>query len=296
MKRKREEANADQHSTKVSNDEDSTNQDAPKQHNVSKGKRTDSQDTGTYQEYVRSQRRSQRQLADNRDGDADPSEDERLPRTVFVGNVPVGTTSKDLKKLFKPYGAIESVRFRGVVPECPKIPKRDALLGGRIHRSVDTLIAYVVFADTEEVEKSVAEAVDGVNMTVLKEKHLRVTRASHKLFHRGLSIFLGNLPFDASEEDVVGAFQEAVSDSGSTVLRARIIRDKKTGVGRGIGFVSFDDVLGVRWCLNLQGQIVVGGRVVRMERADKMLKSNTKSFKRERKRVQRLERKRQRSE
>ena len=39
---------------------------------------------------------------------------EKMARTVFVGNVPVTTDRKALKKLFKDYGTVESVRLRSV--------------------------------------------------------------------------------------------------------------------------------------------------------------------------------------
>lgn len=39
---------------------------------------------------------------------------EKLGRTVFVGNVPVETDRKELQKLFKAYGEVESVRLRSV--------------------------------------------------------------------------------------------------------------------------------------------------------------------------------------
>lgn len=38
----------------------------------------------------------------------------KLQRTVFVGNLPVSSTSKQLKKLFGAYGKVESVRLRSV--------------------------------------------------------------------------------------------------------------------------------------------------------------------------------------
>lgn len=44
-----------------------------------------------------------------------PVDPEREKRTVFVGNVPVNVKKPDMKKLFKTYGDIESIRFRSVV-------------------------------------------------------------------------------------------------------------------------------------------------------------------------------------
>lgn len=51
---------------------------------------------------------------DSSEKEDDKHSKERLERTVFVGNVPVGTNPKALKKLFKKYGTVESVRIRSV--------------------------------------------------------------------------------------------------------------------------------------------------------------------------------------
>jgi RNA recognition motif-containing protein len=40
--------------------------------------------------------------------------DQQAERTLFLGNLPFEMTTKELKKLVKPYGTIEALRFRSV--------------------------------------------------------------------------------------------------------------------------------------------------------------------------------------
>jgi len=50
------------------------------------------------------------------------------------------------------------------------------------------------------------------------------------------SVFVGNIPFEIEEEDLRNHF----SDCGQ-IDNVRIIRDKKTNIGKGFGYVTFHD-------------------------------------------------------
>lgn len=207
--------------------------------------------------------------------------DERVDRTVFVGNISQDTDQKDVKKVFKKFGAIEAVRIRGVIPVNPQLPKRVALLTKNLAPFSDSFQAYVVFKESQSVDDDIDKACQELNMTVLKDRHIRVMRAqSQRSGPRKQSLFIGNLPFDCSEEDIIRTFQEFAAKSGIEIVGARMNRDEDTGVGRGVGFVTFNDELGVQACLNAVGEIKIGGRVIRMEKADKMKKLNAKGYKR----------------
>ncbi len=224
-----------------------------------------------------------RDKSESKEPGGSASDDPRTPRTLFIGNVPVGTKAQTLKRLASAHGNVESVRFRGVVPEGPGIPKRAAYLSGRLHKSVDTLTAYMVFADPGG-EEAAGKACAALNMSMLKGNHLRVTMAACKESCPRSSVFVGNLPFDISEEALLNAFQKIMEGSESKIVAARVVRDKETGIGRGFGFVSFDDQLGVRFCMNQKDRILVAGRPVRLDTADKGKLSNSKTAKKYRKR------------
>jgi nucleolar protein 12 len=57
---------------------------------------------------------------------------------------------------------------------------------------------------------------------------------SNKEHNWKTSIFIGNLPFAVSEEQVYEKF----SDCGE-IVNVRIVRDKSTNVGKGFGYVEF---------------------------------------------------------
>ena len=154
--------------------------------------------------------------------------------TVFVGNVPLGTKEKELSKLFKAYGAVESVRFRSV----PLNPKGKEPLKVAFHRGAyvegrDTMCAYVVFKTMAAAEKAAKEA----NNTLFKDKHLRVDAASNTpAYPPKRSVFVGNLAYDAKEEDLRAFFEEC-----GPVEAVRIVRGKGARTGTGIAFVAFAD-------------------------------------------------------
>lgn len=129
-----------------------------------------------------------------------PEDDPRLPRTIFLGNVPTTAMKnpvlKRLKKLLSTHGKLESLRFRSVAPAKAGIPKRAAVLGNQMHPDRDTVHAYAVFAEEAMAEQAAKE----LNGTVFEEKHLRADMAgkSSEKDHRR-TVFVGNLPFDISD-------------------------------------------------------------------------------------------------
>lgn len=207
--------------------------------------------------------------------------DERLERTLFVGNVPLTATQKDIKKLFKPFGEVETVRIRGVTPENPRLPKKVALLTGRLAKFADSHHAYVVLKEDQDFKTVMKRATRQLNMSMYMDHHIRVMPAgSQKRKGYRSSLFVGNLPFDCEEEELVRAFSEPADKMGVEIVNVRVNRDKETGVGRGVGFVTFNDSLGIQGCINEAGHIKIRGRVVRMEAASKEKKLNAKTSKR----------------
>ncbi|MFC1511341.1 RNA recognition motif domain-containing protein [Candidatus Margulisiibacteriota bacterium] len=63
------------------------------------------------------------------------------------------------------------------------------------------------------------------------------------------SIFVGNLPWSATDEDLKAKFSEF-----GTVLSARIVMDKMTGKSRGFGFVDMEDADAQKAITGMSGQ------------------------------------------
>ncbi|CAF4101722.1 unnamed protein product [Rotaria magnacalcarata] len=73
-------------------------------------------------------------------------------QTVFVGNVPIGCTQKELRTLFSQYGTVKSVRLRNLIPLNPKQGKRLAFIKKEFHPLQKTITAYIRFTDETEAE------------------------------------------------------------------------------------------------------------------------------------------------
>ncbi|HWI62213.1 MAG TPA: RNA-binding protein [Symbiobacteriaceae bacterium] len=69
-----------------------------------------------------------------------------------------------------------------------------------------------------------------------------------------MTLYVGNLPWSLSEEDLQRAFAAHVP-----VKSARVIRDRETGRSRGFGFVEVENEYGQKAIAALNGA-VLGGR------------------------------------
>lgn len=79
---------------------------------------------------------------------------ERLARTIFVGNLPVGTKPKALKRHFAAHGTVENVRLRAAAAANPKMSQRAAVITGEV--TGDSLAAYVIYADRASALAAIA--------------------------------------------------------------------------------------------------------------------------------------------
>ena len=62
---------------------------------------------------------------------------------MFVGNLAGDTTEREIKQMFKKFGDVESVRFRGAARPDPKTTKRVAVIKRQFHEKHQRIIAYV---------------------------------------------------------------------------------------------------------------------------------------------------------
>jgi len=96
-------------------------------------------------------------------------------QTIFVGNVPVDATQKDLKNLFSEYGKIKSVRLRNIIPLDPKKSKRVSFIRKQFHPLQKSLTAFIRFDDETQAQCAIA-----LNGQLFKNHHLRVNMAQDK--------------------------------------------------------------------------------------------------------------------
>jgi nucleolar protein 12 len=202
------------------------------------------------------------------------SDHETEERTVFVGNLSCDCKKEELLRIFKSYGKIESVRFRNVVPEDLTKPKKFAFITKQQHPNKKTINAFVRFGSIDAATQAASE----VNGMEYKSLHLRVDIANKSKVHDNRrSLFLGGLAFDINDEEVYEHFQ-----SCGPIEYVRIIRDNKTGIGKGFGYVQFKTSDTVSLGLKMDGTLM-NDRKIRVNRCVKKLKpkkeeNNTASF------------------
>ncbi|NWI18998.1 RBM34 protein, partial [Crypturellus soui] len=178
-------------------------------------------------------------------------------RTVFVGNLPVNCTAQMLKSLFKEYGQIESIRFRSVVPAEDTLSKKLAAIKRKVHPNMKYINAYVVFKE----ECDAIKALKKNGTQIASGFHIRVDLASENSSHDNKrSIFLGNLSYDISDD----AVREHFADCGD-IVAVRIVRDRQTGIGKGFGYILFENTDAVHLALKLNNSDLMG-RKVRVKR------------------------------
>ncbi|XP_048452502.1 RNA-binding protein 34 isoform X2 [Rhincodon typus] len=186
-------------------------------------------------------------------------------RTLFVGNLPSDCSKQMIKTLFKEFGPIESVRFRSVARAEPKISKRLATIQKKIHPKRNNMNAYIVF----EQDSDAIRALTKNGCEIQTGFHIRVDLASKSKIHdHRRSIFLGNLPYEISEDEV----REHFSECGA-IESVRIVRDRESGMGKGFGYVLFQSTDAVTLALKLNNTELKGRKL----RVSHSLKKDTAS-------------------
>ena len=76
------------------------------------------------------------------------------------------------------------------------------------------------------------------------------------------SIYVGNLPWSATEEQVQNLFAEYGS-----VLSVKLVNDRETGRARGFGFVEMEDPAAAAAAIEALDNSSFGGRTLRVNEA-----------------------------
>lgn len=74
-----------------------------------------------------------------------------------------------------------------------------------------------------------------------------------------MNIYVGNLPFNLGEENLVEIFEEY-----GEVTSAKIVMDKLTGRSKGFGFVEMDDDSSAQKAIEELNNAEVGGRNIKV--------------------------------
>ncbi|KNC75555.1 hypothetical protein SARC_11925, partial [Sphaeroforma arctica JP610] len=188
------------------------------------------------------------------------SDRERSMRTVFVGNVPIKCNHGAFKAQFKEFGAIESVRFRSVAVAKPKMSKMIAFVTHQTHAERTSMNAYIVYKTKEGCEA----CLENAKGAMFGGYHLRVDRAGgneNRVQDTKSTVFVGGLPPNVEDEMLYQAFAQCGS-----VESVRCVRDKVTGIGKGIAYVKFEKEESVSLALRLTAS-EIGGKTIRVQKA-----------------------------
>lgn len=157
---------------------------------------------------------------------------DREKRTIFIGNIPLDSKRKTLKTFFGDCGAIEQVWVRSVPIDRSQSKmsiKGSVILKNYIDHS-KCMNAYMSFASEDSLAAALLK-----NGSEYKGRHIVVTMANQKQIDHKTTIFVGNLPFSADEEDIRAKFA-----SCGNIEYVRMIRDKHTHRGKGVAYIKFD--------------------------------------------------------
>lgn len=204
------------------------------------------------------------------------TEVDKAESTVFIGNLPSIVITekpkfKELKTLLASKGGkVKSVRFRSIAFS-EMLPRKAAFVKHKFHSSRETVNAYAVFDKPEHARAALA-----LNGTVFADHHLRVDSVAHPgKQDNKRTIFVGNLDFEGDEEPLWRHFSAC-----GEIEYVRIVRDSKTNVGKGFGYVQFTDPVAVTKALMLDGQPVDDtpkARKLRVSRSKNIRKPNDRS-------------------
>uniref|UniRef100_A0A8D0HGB4 RNA binding motif protein 34 n=1 Tax=Sphenodon punctatus TaxID=8508 RepID=A0A8D0HGB4_SPHPU len=158
-------------------------------------------------------------------------------RTVFVGNLPINCTVQ--------------------IPADDTLSKKLAAIKRKVHPNMKYINAFVVFKE----ENAAAQALKRNGTQIASGFHIRVDLASKSSSHDNKrSVFVGNLPYDIEDDAMRDHFYAC-----GNVVGVRIVRDKNSGIGKGFGYILFEDTDAVHLALKLNNS-ELKGRKLRVKR------------------------------
>ncbi|XWS66038.1 hypothetical protein CRYUN_Cryun05aG0165900 [Craigia yunnanensis] len=166
---------------------------------------------------------------------------EDVATKIYVGGIPYLYTEDDIRYYFEGCGTINDVY-------CMKFPDTGKFRG----------IAIISFKTEAAAKEALAldrAEMDGMQLTIQPYKSTRankVTGFSPKMVEGYNRIYVGNLSWDITEDDLKKLFSDC------DVSSIRFGMDKETGEFRGYAHVDFSDSVSVAMALKLDQEIVCG--------------------------------------
>ena len=170
---------------------------------------------------------------------------------LYVGNLDYNVTKEELNELFSVYGKVNSISVA---------TKDDGRSMG---------FAFIEFESAEDAERAIAalnksEFVGrSIDVSVARERVAKPTRTFESKYIPGTKkLYIGNLPYSASEGDLTDIFSTA-----GAVKSSKIITDQDTGKSKGFGFVEMETEKGAEDAIKAFNDKDVGGRLMNVNSA-----------------------------
>jgi len=165
---------------------------------------------------------------------------------VFVKSLPFSATEEEVKKFFEGCGAIENVY----------------LLRGRDRRPKGS--GFVRFANKESVAKAVAKnnsELGGRPLTIEEAKPKEDRPAQPRESQTSTSVFIGNLSYTTTEEDLRKFFE------GAGAIKAIRLASDRNGQSKGFAHIDFETEEQAGKAVQKSGS-ELGGRTLRVDYAN----------------------------
>ncbi|KAI8140395.1 hypothetical protein BJV82DRAFT_581358 [Fennellomyces sp. T-0311] len=172
---------------------------------------------------------------------------------VWVGNLAFRTTREQITKFFSDCGTVTRLK-------CPK---------GQGKNNNNKGFAYVMFATKEEADKAVAKSEQKIDARALlikpadnfeRKDGLTVKEVKKQKNPPCATLFIGNLPFDATKEGLREAFDEC-----GDIMNVRLGTFEDTGKCKGFGYVDFETVEDATKAIRATNKHVLNGQKLRVE-------------------------------
>lgn len=179
-----------------------------------------------------------------------------------------------------------------------KLPSIKAKVITKLHGDQkDNKNAYVLLRSPEQA----SEACEKLNQTHFMGKHIRVDIDFKEEGYKSnndfeTTIFIGNLPFIVNEENVREHIVSAFDGKNDPILNVRLIRDPQSFIGKGIGYIQFNNKESMRHCIDELNDKKFMGRPLRMKKAVEPKRLEKKKRRTEEKRQRRGEESAKRTE
>ncbi|KAI9278753.1 hypothetical protein BDA99DRAFT_15050 [Phascolomyces articulosus] len=172
---------------------------------------------------------------------------------VWVGNLAFKTTREQITKFFSDCGTVTRLK-------CPS---------GNGKNSNNKGFAYVMFATKEEADKAVEKSeqkIDGRALLIKasdnfeRKDGLTVKEVKKQKNPPCATLFIGNLPFDATKEKLKEAFAEC-----GDIMNVRLGTFEDSGKCKGFGYVDFETVEDATAAIRATNKHMMDGRKMRVE-------------------------------